>query len=395
MRRRLDLFLGTMMALALAGAAAFAGGSAEGAGSQAARGAGDAGSGSGTVTVTDALGRDLAVPGKPEHVICSGAGCLRLLTYLRAQDRVVAVDDMEGRRPKFDARPYALANPRFKELPVFGQFRGHDTPELIVALDPQPRVIFKTFSSMGTDPVELENKTGIPVVTLSYGDLFGYRGDFYASLRTMARVMGREERAEEVIAFFEETIADLDERTANVPDEDRKTCFVGGIAYRGPHGFQSTEPTYPPFMFVNADNVAYDPDKGIEDLQHADVAKEKIVAWDPDVLFVDVSTLQSDPRSGALYELENDPAYTGLSAVIAGEVYGVLPYNWYTKNYGSILADAYFVGKVLYPERFADVDPADKADEIYRFLVGEAVFDRLNEAFQGLAFERIPLRGAE
>jgi iron complex transport system substrate-binding protein len=343
------------------------------------------------ITVVDGLGRELAVPLNPQAVICSGAGSLRLLSYLQAQDRVVAVDDMEGRRPRFDARPYALANPQFAQLPLFGEFRGDDNPELIVALDPQPQVIFKTFSSTGTDPLELQRKTGIPVVVLNYGDLSNHREDFYTALRTMALVMDRQQRAEDVIAFFEASIYDLDKRTADIPQEKKKTCYIGGIAYRGPHGFQSTEPTYPPFMFVNANNVAYAPGGSLAELEHADVAKEQIVAWDPDVLFVDVSTLQSDPQASAVYELRNDPAYTGLKAVRAGEVYGVLPYNWYTGNYGSILADAYFVGKVLYPERFQDIEPASTADEIYSFLVGKAVFEHLNEAFQGLVFRKIPL----
>jgi iron complex transport system substrate-binding protein len=343
------------------------------------------------ITVVDGLGREITVPRNPQAVICSGAGSLRLLTYLQAQDRAVAVDDMEGRRPRFDARPYALANPQFSELPLFGEFRGHDNPELIAALDPQPQVIFKTFSSMGTDPLELERQTGIPVVVLNYGDLYNYREDFYTALQTMAAVMDREQRAKDVIAFFEAAIDDLDRRTADIPQEKKKSCYIGGIAYRGPHGFQSTEPTYPPFMFVNANNTAYVPGGSLAELEHADVAKEQVVAWDPDVLFVDVSTLQSDPQASAVYELQNDPAYTQLEAVRAGEVYGALPYNLYTINYGSILADAYFVGKVLYPERFLDVQPVSAADEIYSFLVGKAVFQQLNEAFQGMVFRRIPL----
>jgi iron complex transport system substrate-binding protein len=343
------------------------------------------------ITVVDGLGREVSVPRDPQAVICSGAGSLRLLSYLQAQDRAVAVDDMEGRRPRFDARPYALANPQFAKLPLFGEFRGHDNPELIAALDPQPQVIFKTFSSMGTDPLELERQTGIPVVVLNYGDLSNYREDFYNALQTMAAVMDREQRAKEVIAFFEAAIDDLNKRTADIPPEKRKSCYIGGIAYRGPHGFQSTEPTFPPFMFVNANNVAYAPGRSLAELEHADVAKEQIVAWDPDLLFVDVSTLQSDPQASAIYELQNDPAYTELAAVRAGEVYGVLPYNWYTINYGSILADAYFVGKVLYPERFLDIEPVSTTDEIYSFLVGQAVFQQLNEAFQGMAFRKIPL----
>jgi iron complex transport system substrate-binding protein len=343
-----------------------------------------------TVTVTDAMGREVEVPADPERVICSGPGCLRLLCYLQAEDRAVAVDDMEGRRQRFDARPYAMANPALAELPVFGEFRGHDNPELIVALDPPPQVIFKTYASMGMDPLELQRKTGIPVVVLDYGNLTGSRRPaLYHSLRTMGTVMGRSGRAEEVIAFLEETMADLEARTADLPDSERVACYVGGIAYRGPHGLQSTEPGYPPLALAGALNLAAE--AGPEGQEHADVAREQIVAWDPEVLFVDASTLQSDPQASAVWQLRNEPAYAGLSAVEEGEVYGLLPYNWYTKNFGSILADAYFVGSVLYPERFADVDPAARADSIYVYLVGEPVFDELSSAFGGVVFARMEI----
>ena len=41
-----------------------------------------------------------------------------------------------ARRNELDARPYALANPQFKTMPVFGQFRGQDNPEQILSLSP-------------------------------------------------------------------------------------------------------------------------------------------------------------------------------------------------------------------------------------------------------------------
>ena len=121
--------------------------------------------------LADAAGRQVEIPQTIEHVICSGPGALRLLTYLAAQDKIVAVDDMEKKRPQFDARPYALANPQFRDYPIFGEFRGHDHAERILTLDPLPQVIFKTYPYMGHDPVELSRKTGIPVIVLNYGDL--------------------------------------------------------------------------------------------------------------------------------------------------------------------------------------------------------------------------------
>lgn len=40
-------------------------------------------------------------------------------------------------------------------------------------------------------------------------------------------------------------------------------------------------------------------------------------------------------------------------------------------NVETVFVDAYLVGKVLYPERFADVDVRKKAEEIYGFFFGE------------------------
>ncbi len=75
-----------------------------------------------------------------------------------------------------------------------------------------------------------------------------------------------------------------------------------------------------------------------------------------------------------------------------GDVYGVLPYNWYTKNYGSILANAYFIGKLIYPERFTDIDPKAKADEIYTFLVGKPVFATMHKMFGEMAYEKVMVK---
>ena len=341
--------------------------------------------------ITDALGRQVEVPDKVSHLVCSGSGCPRLLTYLQAQHMLVGVDEGETRKRIFDARPYAFVNPWFKELPMIGMQGGRDNPEVIMTLEPQPQVILRTYPASGYDPVELQQKTGIPVVTLEYGGLLPEkRADLYQTLRTMGEVVGKSARAEEVIDFFEDHLAHLEAKAAQV-GPDQPSAYVGGIAYSGAHGFQSTEPDYPPFSLLRVHNVAGLSNRRLQSTSHAVIAKEQILEWDPDYLFLDLSTLQLTQENSGLYELKTDPGYQTLSAVKEGNVYGVLPYNWCTKNYGSILADCYFVGKLLYPELFRDLDPVEKSDEIYSFLVGEPVFDKMNDMFRGLAFTRIPL----
>ncbi|WAI00437.1 iron ABC transporter substrate-binding protein [Methanogenium organophilum] len=350
--------------------------------SSAAAPSGDAGASDATMTITDGMGRTVTVPVSPDRVVCSGPGCLRYLTYLQAEDHVVGVDDIEIKENIFDARPYAIANPQFSSMPMIGEFRGNDDPEKVVACNPD--VIFKTYCTEASEADELQEKTGIPVVALQYGDLGNNRALMDESLRLMGTVMGNDDRAEAVIAYFDTLTADLKSRTEGIAEEDQPTVFIGGVAHAGPHGFQSTQPTYPPFIFVNARMLSDGPQTS-----YADIAQEKIIAFDPDVIFVDLSTLQTTPS--AIDELKDDPSYAAMTAVQADEVYGVLPYNWYTANQGSVMADAYFIGTVLYPEEFSDVDPAEKADEIYTFLVGEPVFDEMDSLFDNQAFKRISL----
>ena len=109
--------------------------------------------------------------------------------------------------------------------------------------------------------------------------------------------------------------------------------------------------------------------------QHADVAKEAIVDWDPDFLFMDIGTIQNDNKGG-IGELKTDPALAGLKTLKDGNVYGVLPYNFYSTNYENVLADAYFIGKTVYPDKFADIDPEAKANEIMTKFLGSSPLKR-------------------
>ncbi len=346
---------------------------------------------SGERTLTDGFGREVTIPENVERVVCSGAGCLRYLVYLQAQDDVVGVDSLEKEESAFEGRPYALANPQLKDYPLIGEFRGKDDPEKIIAISPQ--VILKTgtsgqsTASNGADADALQNKTGIPVVMFPYGSLKNeeQKAEIYSSLRIMGQVVGKQERAEEVINYINTTMQDLENRTADIPESERKTAYIGGVSMAGAHGIISTEPAYPPFLWMNAKNVA----AGMG-ADHADIAKEALVDWDPEYIFIDIGTLQVG-NEGAIGELKNDTSLSGLSAVKNKKVYGVIPYNYYSTNYESVLANAYFVGKVLYPDRFKDIDPEAKADEIYTFFLGKPVFSEINGQYDNLGFKSIPL----
>ncbi len=349
-----------------------------------------------TARVTDMNGRSIQYRKKPKRIICSGAGALRLVTYLNAVDRVIGVENIEKRMQQFESRPYRLANPQLQTLPLTGEYRGNDNPELIAMLEPQPQLIIKTYNGSGTNPDELTRKTGIPVLTLNYGNLTSMRPQFYESLKLLGQVLGLESRADSVIAYFNSNIKELNRRTEKHENEDREHPYIGGIAYSGIRGIRSTEFYYPPFAFTNTPHIAEKfndspPVDSVKKVKHIDISSEQLIKWNPEMIFLDLSTTRAIAGDNGLNELEKKLIYSELPAVTGNEIYGVLPYNFYTTNYGSVLANCWYVGKTLYPDQFSDIESAKKADEIFTFLVGKPIFDTLNATLNNRAFTKIEL----
>ncbi|MBD3192800.1 MAG: ABC transporter substrate-binding protein [Candidatus Heimdallarchaeota archaeon] len=319
-------------------------------------------------TITDMAGRKITVPKQIDRVVGIEAGALRLLVYMNVTDLVVGVEEIE--HTSNNTRPYNIAHPEFQNLPSIGPIHGGDS-ELIVAQSPD--VIFWTYAEAG-EADELQGKTGIPVIVLRYGDLEANRETFYEALQLLGQILHKEARAEEVISFFETIIGDLNTRTQDISEESKPAVYVGGVSYRGSHGLTSTEAKYAPFDFINAKNVA----GGVES-DHIFIDPEQLIEWNPDIIFVDEGGLEL-----VLTDIANDSAFFNtLDAVKQEKLYCVLPYNYYTANFGSILADAYYIGSVVYPSYFETIDPIEKTSEIYSFLVGENVYEIIVEVFGG------------
>ena len=56
-----------------------------------------------------------------------------------------------------------------------------------------------------------------------------------------------------------------------------------------------------------------------------------------------------------------------------GRVYLEMAYNAYYTNFEIALANTWFIAKTVYPDAFADVDMAEKTDEITTAFLGKAL----------------------
>lgn len=335
--------------------------------------AGESASGTAPSVITDFAGRQVEIDLPAERVCAIGPGSLRLVCYVGAQDKVAGIENMEKKWPA--GRPYIHAYPELLELPVIGQGGPDSNPNAEALLTAGPDVIFAAYLLDASKAEELQEKTGIPVVVLSYGELGTFNEQLFESILIVGRVTGTEDRAQEVVDFIKGRQAELDSRTADIPEEGKPSVYAGGLGMKGAHGIESTQANFPPFDAINARNVVD------ETGQKASVMidKEKLLEWDPEFIFIDEAGWKMVLDDYA----ENPGLYTSLQAVRKGNVYGYLPYNYYTTNVGTALADAYFMGTVIYPKAFEDIDPAEKADEIYRFFLGKNLYERMAEDFGG------------
>lgn len=329
-----------------------------------------------TRTVVDSFGREVEIPGEVKTIVCTGSGALRMICYLQCTDRLIGVEDTDKEYETSTLRDYAhVYYETFRDLPSIGKGGGTSNTAYVEELITlQPDVILSGYTQEALE--DLQSATGIPCVSIRAQSINFIDESFYTAMRVAADVLGAQDRCEEVLSYIDACKADLAARTADIPEDTKPTCYTGAVTFSGAHGFTGTYSNFGPFMAIGARNVA--DQEGQEGYYDAD--PEKIVAWDPDYIFLDPGNMDLVNDEYAA----NPGYYDALRAVQEGKLYSCISFNNYSTNVGYAIADAYYAGTVLFPEQFADVDIAAKTDEILEFLLGDAYYDEM--AADGLSF---------
>lgn len=324
--------------------------------------------------VTDVLGRKVEVPIPAGRIVAIGPGSLRLVCYVNGANRVVGIENID-KEGSPGGRTYLIAYPELRKLPVIGQGGPFSTPDPEKIISVKPDVIFACSFIDKKGAEDLQLKTGIPVVMLDYGSPSVLNESLYKSLILIGKIIGEEKRARDLVNYIKRTERELKLRTERIPSEKKPKVYIGALGMRGGHGIESTQAKYPPFVMINAKNVVDETGRAGSVM----IEKEKLLIWDPDIIFIDISNyglVQQDYK-------KNPQFYQALKAVRNGQVYGQLPFNFYNTNIDTAIADAYWAGKIIFPNYFKDIDPAKKADDIYRFFLGKPVYEDLTKTYKG------------
>ena len=293
---------------------------------------------SGVRAFTDSVGRTVEVSETIERVAPSGT-LAQIALLAIAPDMLVGLTS----KPSNDALPYLGTA---ADLPVLGQLyggKGDLNLEELAAVGPQVVIdIGEAKSVAAADMDQLSEQIGIPAVHIDADTRTA--GDAY---RVLGALLGREEQAERIASYYEETLARIDATIARVGEANKASLLylvgddgLGAIARTSYHA---------EFIDLIADNRAVVESPSSRGTGNA-VGLEQLLLWDPDVIVFS----SIDAYRNAL----GDPLWQELSAVSSGHIavspFG--PYNWmgFPPSVQRLLG-ALWLTHLLYPED-ADYD---------------------------------------
>lgn len=330
--------------------------------------------------VTDMIGRQVEViPGSYSRVVCIGAGALRMYSYIGDVSLLAGVEDIDNEslaeRPMmFDsvARPYVLAfGDVFSALPscgVGGPMAQTAEAEKILSCDPD--IVISEYED--TDKANaLQEQLGVPVITLKSGANGVFDEAFAGSMQLLGTIFGQTEKAETLVSFVEDQRAQIEARTAGIPEEEKPSVYICGLGNWGTTNHLMTAENYISFTVANVKNVLSG--TGAQGIQPIEAEKFVSLGEQMDIIIMDAAAVKN-----IIPLYQEDPAmFDTCKAWREGEVYLEMAYNAYYTNYEIALINTWFIAKTVYPELFADIDMTEKTNEVTKMFLGAELAEEI------------------
>ena len=325
-------------------------------------------------TITDMVGREVTVvPGSYKRVVCIGAGALRMYSYIGDVSILCGVEDIDNtsltERPKmFDsvARPYVLAfGETFKTLASCGVGGPNaQSAEAEKILSCNPDIVISEYEDADKENA-LQAQLGVPVITLKSGSNGVFADEFKQSMTLLGKIFGKESKATALVEFIEKEMTEIQTRTKDIADSEKKSVYICGLGNWGTTNHLMTSENYMPFTIANVKNAVSG--LGIKGIGAIETEKFVSIGENVDIMIIDTAAVKNIKP---LYAQDNT-MFDTCKAWKDGEVYIQMAYNAYYTNYELALANAWYVAKVVYPDKFEDIDMTQKLNEITNAFLGK------------------------
>ena len=329
-----------------------------------------------TVEVTDMKGRTVTLPADVQRVVVT----FNMEEYFAVAgdtgiDRLVGWSHKywEGRRQDaYDA--FTAVYPQLAELPDVG-YNGDISIESIISLQPDVVLASSTGANYNALEPAFDNLRAAGIECVFF--------DFHAqtvekhcqSVKLLGAILGQEERAGEIAAFYTEQMAVVTDRLTDLPDEARPRVYMEFSMGPGQYGNTWSEQMWGALIRTcGGTNIA----AGMEGAS-VEIAPEQVISANPEVIIFTCSP-REDVSDNVVLGYGADEAlarehlaayssregWAGLDAVQNGNM-GALYHDLSRHIFD--FAGAQFLAKSIQPEIFADLDPeANLAEFFDRFM---------------------------
>ncbi len=330
----------------------------------------------GTIEVTDMKGRTVTVPSEINRVI---------VTFNMEEYFAVAgeegIDKLAGWSHKYwlgrrnDAyEAFTAVYPQLKDIPDVG-YNGDISIEAIISLQPDVVLASSTGANYNALEPAFDNLRAAGIECVFF--------DFHAqtiekhteSVKLLGKILGQEERANEIAEFYTNQMAVISERLADLPDEARPRVYMEFSMGPGQYGNTWSEQMWGALIReCGGTNIA----AGMEGAS-VEIAPEQVISADPEVIIFTCSPREDVSDNVVLgYGADESLAREHLEAYKAREGWTAL--SAVKENHMGALyhdlsrhifdfAGAQFLAKQIQPEIFADLDPeANLAEFFERFM---------------------------
>ncbi len=313
------------------------------------------------VVITDSLGRRVEIPGRVDRILSLEPEVTRIIVALGGGERLVGIDFFLRNQD----RVFPLLFPGSRALAVVSN-QGQDL-NFEVAMGLRPDVIFTSPSEPATAD-SIARRLRAPVAALASVGRFR---SLLEEIGTVGRVLGREERAARLTAYFRDRLSKLAWALGTVPagTEPRVYLSFWGSLLRTPVAYE-------PVDAAGGVNCAAGLLPSYLGTAGATVPLETIIRWDPDIILVQ-GNYPPRERTVTVEGVLADPRLASLRAVRNGHVHYTFGF-WYWWDPALVLVESLYLARLFHPERFPGFDLEAEGNAVYREFYGvEGAFTAL------------------
>ena len=311
--------------------------------------------------IKDQLNREVVLSDKVDRIVVLQHQSLNVLVQIGAKDKNVRLIQSWEKRLGSDYKRHYNG---IDKLPTPGDLK---TVNFESILNLKPDVVIVT-NYIDKSYIEKLEELKIPVVMMSFfkdssagkdsvnpefeDEEYSYDNGLYEGIMLLGKISDKEDNAKELVNYIKNSQNELKEYTKNIKDKIK--LYMANPKYQT---YGSGKYTSIIFKRAGGENVAAKDIKG-----YKQVSAEKILSWNPDIIFVQAR------YSSVVDELKNDKSLKNLDAIKNNKIY-LMPE--YAKAWGYPTPEAmsigeFWIAKKLYPDIFKDFDLDKKVKEYYK-----------------------------